>query len=185
MWCSSSAISFSNSSLITDIGDTSQNLMEIALTKTDGNYTAHVTKLVTGFNSPLGIEMVNDTFYVVETGLQNSNFSPKLWRIILPLEPSTGVAREGISPSAYALNQNFPNPFNPATVISYNLQVTGLVSVKVYDELGREVASLVNSLQTAGAHSVRWNAGGFASGVYFYEISAGSFHDVKKMVLMK
>ncbi|HTX19908.1 MAG TPA: T9SS type A sorting domain-containing protein [Bacteroidota bacterium] len=178
-------ISFSNSSLITDLGDTSQDLMMISLTKSGGNYTARVTKLVTGFNSPLGIEMVNDTLYVVETGLQNSNFSPKMWRIILPLESATGVAKSGEAPSSYALDQNFPNPFNPSTAIGYRLPATGYVTVKVFDELGREVATLVNSIQGAGAHTIRWNASGFASGVYIYEINAGNFRDVKKMVLMK
>ena len=84
-------ISFSNSSLITAMDDTSQNLMAIALTKNDSNYTARVTKLVTGFNSPLGIEMVGDTLYVVETGLQYSNNSPKLWQIILPTGAATSV----------------------------------------------------------------------------------------------
>jgi glucose/arabinose dehydrogenase len=178
-------ISFSNSSLITALDDTSQNLMEIALTKTDGNYTASVTKLVTGFNSPLGIEMVADTLYVVETGLQNSNNSPKLWRIILPTGTATSVKEKPNLPVSYALAQNYPNPFNPATMINYQLAMNSFVTVKVYDELGREVAHLVNGDQSAGSHSVRWDGANFSSGVYFYELYAGNFHDVKKMLLMK
>jgi len=178
-------ISFSNSSLITALTDTSQALMEIALTKSGGNYTAGVTKLVTGFNSPLGIEMVGDTVYVVETGLQYSNNSPKLWRIILPLETANAVKSNVGGPKSYALSQNYPNPFNPATVISYQLAANSFVTVRVYDELGREVARLVNGEENAGSHSVRWNAGNLSSGVYIYEINAGNFRDVKKMVLMK
>jgi len=178
-------ISFSNSSLITAMNDTSQNLMAIALTKNDTSYTARVTKLVTGFNSPLGIEMVGDTLYVVETGLQYSNNSPKLWQIVLPTSPATSVKEKQNVPVSFALAQNYPNPFNPATVISYQLAVNSFVSIKVYDELGREVARLVNGDQTAGNHSVRWNAANFSSGVYFYDLSAGNFHAVRKMVLMK
>lgn len=178
-------ISFSNSSLITALGDTSQNLMEIALTKNDTSYTARVTKLVTGFNSPLGIEMVGDTLYVVETGLQSSNNSPKLWQIILPTDAATSVKGEGTVPAFYSLGQNYPNPFNPSTVISYQLAVNSFVTMKVYDILGREVARLVNGEESAGSHSIRWDAGNFSSGVYIYELSAGTYHRVKKMVLMK
>jgi hypothetical protein len=178
-------ISFSNSSLITALQDTSQNLMEISLTKNAGSYTARVTKLVTGFNSPLGIEMVNDTLYIVETGLQNSNSSPKMWRIVVPMTSAAGVRESGALPASYALNQNYPNPFNPATVISYRLAMNSYVTVRVYDELGREVARLVNGQQSAGDHSVKWNAANFSSGLYIYEINAGNFRDAKKMVLMK
>ena len=100
---------------------------------------------------------------------------------------STGIGDEGSwdMPLSFQLNQNFPNPFNPSTAIGYRLPATGYVTVKVFDELGREVATLVNSIQGAGAHTIRWNASGFASGVYIYEINAGNFRDVKKMVLMK
>ena len=150
-------ISLSNSSIITDMGDTSMSLMVIALTKSNGKYTARVTKLVTGFNSPLGIEMVGDTLYIVETGLQGGNSSPKLWQIILPTGTATSVKPVQSIPASYALAQNYPNPFNPATIISYQLAVNSFVTVKVYDELGREVARLVNGEQSAGNHSVRWD----------------------------
>ena len=85
----------------------------------------------------------------------------------------------------YALMQNYPNPFNPTTVINYNLKQTGLVTVKVYDVLGREVASLVNEVQSAGLHSVNFNASRLSSGVYLYQIHAGDFTSVKKMMLVK
>jgi hypothetical protein len=98
---------------------------------------------------------------------------------ITPVASRPAVARK------FALAQNFPNPFNPATVISYQLAVNSFVTVKVYDELGREVAKIVNREQTAGSHSVRWDAANFSSGVYIYELNAGSYHDVKKMVLIK
>ena len=88
-------------------------------------------------------------------------------------------------PNSFSLFQNFPNPFNPATVISYQLAVNSFVTVEVYDVLGREVARLENGEQAAGSHSVQWDAASFSSGVYFYVLNAGTYHDVKKMVLMK
>jgi len=88
-------------------------------------------------------------------------------------------------PLSPSLGQNYPNPFNPATIISYQLTANSFVTLKIYDELGREVAKLVNEQESPGSHSVRWDGGNFSSGLYFYELTAGSFHDVKKMVLMK
>jgi len=88
-------------------------------------------------------------------------------------------------PHTYGLFQNYPNPFNPTTMISYQLPAKSFVTLKIYDELGREVALLVNVEQTAGSYSVRWNAANLSSGMYIYELNAGSYHDVKKMVFMK
>jgi len=88
-------------------------------------------------------------------------------------------------PTAYKLNQNFPNPFNPSTIISYDLPKSGLVTLKIYNILGQQVRLLVNESQNAGTHQVSFNASTLTSGVYFYSISAGSFTQVKKMMLIK
>jgi hypothetical protein len=88
----------------------------------------------------------------------------------------------------YRLAQNYPNPFNPSTMINYSLAKSGSVTVKVYDLLGREVATLVNGeTQSAGQHQVSFSAGknAISSGVYFYTIESGTFRDVKKMMLLK
>ena len=85
----------------------------------------------------------------------------------------------------FELVQNYPNPFNPTTKINYQLAKDENVSLKVYDVLGNEVATLVNSRQSAGTHSVNFNASALSSGVYFYKIVAGNFVDVKKMILLK
>jgi len=97
----------------------------------------------------------------------------------------TALENEEINPENFELKQNYPNPFNPSTVISWQLSVGNIVTLKVYDVLGREVATLVNQFQTAGDHSVTFNADGFASGLYFYKLDAGSFRSIKKMVLLK
>jgi hypothetical protein len=88
-------------------------------------------------------------------------------------------------PRTFELGQNYPNPFNPSTVMSYQLPVASNVSLKVYDVLGREVATLVNGRQEAGRYSVSFNAASFASGVYFYRLQAGNFVQTKKMMLVK
>jgi len=88
-------------------------------------------------------------------------------------------------PSTYVL-QNYPNPFNPSTKIDYALRETGKVSIKVYDVLGREVATLVDRVQSAGQHSVTFNAGNLPSGVYIYSLTTpNGTHFMKKMILVK
>ncbi|HTK81197.1 MAG TPA: T9SS type A sorting domain-containing protein, partial [Bacteroidota bacterium] len=88
-------------------------------------------------------------------------------------------------PTEYALGQNYPNPFNPTTVISFALPKTGLVTLKVFNVLGQGVATLVNGIADAGYHSVTLNASELPSGLYFYRLSADTFVDTKKLLLMK
>lgn len=98
----------------------------------------------------------------------------------------TGVRRDPYRvPAVYALEQNFPNPFNPATTIRYSVPKAGMVSLKIYNVLGQEVATLINQRQVAGSYGVAFNASRLASGVYFYRLTAGSFSSVKKMLLLK
>ena len=89
------------------------------------------------------------------------------------------------SVDGYSLLQNYPNPFNPTTTISYQIPKTGLVSLKVYDVLGREVAILVNEEKTFGKYKVEFNGSKLSSGIYLYRIQAGNYSSVKKMVLIK
>ncbi|MBK6772217.1 MAG: T9SS type A sorting domain-containing protein [Ignavibacteria bacterium] len=83
------------------------------------------------------------------------------------------------------MSQNYPNPFNPSTKINYDLPVDGNVSIVLYDLTGRQVASIVNEVKTAGYYTVSFNASNLASGMYFYRISASNFVSTKKMVLVK
>jgi hypothetical protein len=85
----------------------------------------------------------------------------------------------------FALFANYPNPFNPTTTIRYHLPRASDVSLKVFDILGREVATLVNTRQDRGEHFVEMNATHLASGVYFYRLEAGGFVSVKRMVMLK
>jgi hypothetical protein len=98
----------------------------------------------------------------------------------------TGVEDERyIIPDEFVLYQSYPNPFNPSTTIKYSLPNSDIVSLKVFDILGREVAILLDEYKTAGTHTVEFNASGLASGVYFYQLRAQYFIETKKMVLMK
>jgi beta-glucosidase len=88
-------------------------------------------------------------------------------------------------PLVCKLDQNYPNPFNPTTVISYQLLIHGYTTLKVYDVLGREVATLIDGEQSTGVHSISWDASHLSSGVFFYRLRVGDFNDVKKMMFIK
>jgi len=91
-----------------------------------------------------------------------------------------------VAPEGYSLSQNYPNPFNPKTVINYQLSMFNFISLKVYDILGNEVATLVNEKQNAGTYEVDFDGSNFSSGVYFYKLAVdGNIIDSKRMVLLK
>ncbi len=97
----------------------------------------------------------------------------------------TGVDdRDGHLPDGFALHQNYPNPFNPNTKIRYHLPGAQFVTLKVYDLSGREVAILANGRQAAGFHEIDFDASSLASGVYFYRLQTGGFHQIRRMVLI-
>jgi photosystem II stability/assembly factor-like uncharacterized protein len=98
---------------------------------------------------------------------------------------TTGVGYNELSINDFQLAQNYPNPFNPSTTISYSLPVQHQVSLKVYDVLGNEVASLVNEEQNAGSHSINFSAAQLSSGIYFYRLNIGNFSETKSMILIK
>jgi len=107
-----------------------------------------------------------------------------IWRLWYP-EATTNVDNSKIVPTGFALEQNYPNPFNPTTAISYQLPAYSHVSLKVYDVLGKEVATLVNENKPAGNYKIEFNAGKLVSGIYFYTIQAGTFIQTKKLLLLK
>ncbi len=97
----------------------------------------------------------------------------------------TGVQQVRAVPATYALYQNYPNPFNPTTAIRFSLAQRGRVSLKIFDILGREVATLVNEDLDAGLHQATFDASKFASGIYLYQVRAGNFTATKKLILLK
>ncbi len=183
-------ISYENGSLVAALGDTSHDLLHVDLTKVgDTAYTARVTRLVSGFNSLLGIELVGNRLFIAETGLNANNPTPKLWEVTLPAG-TTSAPHPSAKPFTFALEQNYPNPFNPSTTIQYTVggtrgQGLGVSEVRmvIYDVLGREVAALVNARQAPGSYEVQFDGSQLASGVYFCRLTAGPYSATKAMLL--
>lgn len=96
-----------------------------------------------------------------------------------------GINDQEFTPNQFSLGQNYPNPFNPSTTIKYQIENSGFVSLKVFDALGREVATLVNENKVPGIYSVNFNALNLPSGIYMYQLKSGNFTDVKKMTFVK
>ncbi len=104
---------------------------------------------------------------------------------ILITQSPTGINDIQAKVNEFKLYQNYPNPFNPSTKIGFRISDFGLVSLKIYDVLGREVTTLVNEEKPAGTFEVTWNAVNVPSGVYFYQLKAGSYTATKKLLLVK
>ena len=110
--------------------------------------------------------------------------------VTIPSSETFILNRESVIPVTFALHQNYPNPFNPITTLRYDLPSDALVTLSIYDMLGREITQLVNTTQQAGFKSVQWDATDsmgkpVSAGAYIYQIQAGEFVQTKKMVLLK
>ena len=107
--------------------------------------------------------------YIIGGFDENGNAVSTVEEIVPPSIPA-GVKENSNLPFGYKLSQNYPNPFNPSTKIEYQVANAGLVSLKVYDVLGKEIATLINEVKSAGSYEVNFNAAGLASGIYFYRL---------------
>jgi photosystem II stability/assembly factor-like uncharacterized protein len=141
-----------------------------------------------------------NSWRIVESNLPNEEFddlvisgndifaalwASGVWRRPLS-EVVTGVVQQHSEmPTRFSLQQNYPNPFNPSTTIEYSIPQQSHVTVKIFDLLGREVATLVNERKDAGTYSVQWNASGLSSGIYFYRLEANEKRQIKKMSMVK
>jgi serine protease len=106
------------------------------------------------------------------------------WAELEPLGIDDNKEEQG-SPFSYQLNQNYPNPFNPETNIEFAIAKAGIVELTIYNALGEEMETLINNNLPAGKYNLNWNAGRYASGIYFYQLRAGSFIQRRKMLLLK
>ena len=106
-------------------------------------------------------------------------------QVTITIESTAGVDDENQIPTKYALRQNHPNPFNPTTTIRYSIPQLGHVQLKVYDILGKEVATLVNEDKPVGHHRVEFDASDLMSGVYYYRLRCNGFVETKKLVLLR
>lgn len=151
----------------------------LASTDDGGSWNMENAGMSSGSAVHLAIDTVNKLLYFSGSG--DTLWSRPLSQMVTAIDaPPTNDL-----PHEFSLSQNYPNPFNPTTVISYQLSAGSDVTLKVYDVLGREVATLVNQKQSAGKYSVTFDGSKLASGVYFYRLVAGSYIAVKKLVLLK
>jgi len=140
-----------------------------------------------GFVEGHGTTSEQQNYYYKDSSLTSGKYSYRLKQIDYDgsFKYSQEIEIDLFSPLKYALEQNYPNPFNPTTTISYSIQKAGEVTLKVYDMLGIEVASLVNENQEAGNYSIEFNAAELPSGIYVYRLASGNFMETKKLVLLK
>lgn len=137
-----------------------------------------------GFNDNDGAGREGRMFYSaknIDNGWQNVSVWAQTWIN----DEVVGVDENPVLVNRYSLDQNYPNPFNPTTQIRYSIAQAGIVKIRVFDVLGRQVTELVNQNQNAGTYEVNFNASNLASGLYFYSIDSGSFTATKKMMLIK
>jgi len=135
---------------------------------------------------PRGIAFnkTGDTAYVAE--FNTNSLPPASWVQVFAKSGATAVEPvPGVIPASYTLSQNYPNPFNPSTQIRFTLTQSGMTTLKVYDLMGREVATLVNETMNAGAYTVRFDASHLSSGTYMYVLTSGTARLTNKMILVK
>jgi len=144
------------------------------------------TKTIGGTYAELAYSLLetNTNEYLV-LGWTDSFWLSNVWLIKLAGEPVNVEADREIILDDFKLSQNYPNPFNPTTSLQYAIGIRQFVILKVYDLLGREVATLVNEEKPAGEYEVEFNGSKLPSGIYFYSLRAGEFTDTRKMILLK
>ena len=138
-------------------------------------------------NSNWIIEFENNKKYYWRVQSENqigtSDWSP-VWYFTTDIHPVLDVKKDS-KINQFRLQQNYPNPFNPLTKIKYEIPAIGNVAIKVFDILGREILTLVNEIKPAGEYEIQFDGGSLSSGIYFYQIKAGTFVETKKMILLK
>lgn len=127
------------------------------------------------------MQFINANLGFAATGSQSGGIGG-----LMKYGPPSGVINTSTNtPENYSLGQNFPNPFNPATTIKFSIAKPGMVTLKVYNSIGREVETLVSESMAAGTYDVSFDASGLTSGLYFYKITTNNFVETKKMLLVK
>ena len=149
---------------------------------------------VVNITSPQQSEFHEDFFFILNVAIggwagspDSSTIFPQTMEVdyVRVYKFTTDVENESELPVDYKLYQNYPNPFNPSTSIDYNLANSTFVTLKVYDGLGNEIATLVNEKQQAGHHSVNFQPDNITSGVYFYRLTTPEYNEIKKMTFIK
>ena len=173
-------ISVKNGTL--DVGTSGLQLMSGELTHNNPGITYSNPKVL-NFSYTAPSTPGTDTLYAtVDRGHSGAwSFAPNYGVIVTT---ATGIGNNS-TPISFGLEQNFPNPFNPTTQISYNIDKKGLVTLRIYDVLGKEVSTLVNDNREPGNYIAVFNGDNFSSGIYYYKLNSGGKTEMKKMMLIK
>ena len=146
----------------------------------DGSGTV-VTYINSTNSNPFTLTATNPGNYIVNAGKSG----PLRWDSASVNIVITGVSINSSNPTSFMLYNNYPNPFNPTTIIKYSIPEVSFTSLIIYNELGKEVSTLINETKSAGTYEVEFNASNLSSGVYYYKLQAGTFTETKKMILAK
>lgn len=143
--------------------------------------------MTVGFVAGSGTTTETKNYRFVDANLVSGSYSYRLKQVDFDgtFSYSNEVSADVSAPMQFELAQNYPNPFNPGTNIKFTLPQSSEVTLKVYNALGQEVASLINRFMEAGSHTINFNATSLNSGIYFYRLNAGQFSEVRKMTLIK
>lgn len=157
---------------------------DTVVTQTAFNFTSGTGFTVGGYSSSAGIQGLMDEFRFYKRALDSAEIAGT-WNLNLGVLTGVTPIQNTVIPSAYSLSQNYPNPFNPITKINFSIPKTGLVTLKIYDVVGKEISTLVNDVKNAGNYIVDFDGSMFASGTYFYRLESNGFISTKKMMLIK
>ena len=170
----------------------SSGLKQLWILKIDQQGDTLWTKLISSVNGSEGYSIIQtqDNGFAVTGVAASSGTGPDVWVIRLKPKGTSGIEDEVFRlPKTFALMQNYPNPFNPSTKISWQSSVGSHQTLKIYDVLGNEVATLVNEYRNAGSYEIDFKPASsiknLASGIYFYRLQAGNFIETKKMILLR
>jgi hypothetical protein len=165
-----------------DVAITVNTTSSVAGELVDANGTVVAVNNSTG-NNPFTLTAPGPGTYTVNAGFKSP--SPRRWDSVMVNISITDVGENPSNPTEYKLYDNYPNPFNPSTILRYSIPEASFTAIKIFDALGNEVSSLVNETKSAGTYEVEFNATDLSSGIYYYTLQAGSFTQTKKMILIK
>ncbi|MFN3872460.1 MAG: T9SS type A sorting domain-containing protein [Ignavibacterium sp.] len=179
--------------LVFEAGGSGENFISTLFSDEADELIGNGTAPFTGFYKPYkplnafqGLDPYGDWELKIIDGYAGNDGALNAWSLQITLDSPTGIEDEyNLMPNDFVLYQNYPNPFNPSTKISWQSPVSSHQTLKVYDVLGNEVATLVDEFRDAGRYEIEFDASILSSGIYFYRLQAGSFIQTKKMILIK
>ena len=176
---------------ISNVGDASDSvtitttISQVKVQPTSLNIAPHDSQKVTFTVDPSPLSIKNYRGYLFFASQKALLLTTTRKCIIFKVETSGGTEMEPTSPNEYSLEQNYPNPFNPSTIIRYQVPITTQVNLRIFDILGREVKTLVDEIKPPGIHFIEWNVANIPTGLYFYQMKAGHYIQMRKMVVCK